>query len=151
MIYTDLNNLERYLGMRKHLDTAIHYIKEHSLNDLKKGCNEVDGDFAFINCFEYETLPEEKTFFEAHEKYADIHMVISGEEKMGVSDMSLMTVTAKDEETDSIECHGPVEHYMDLTPGKVLIVFPEDAHKVKIMKDQVTQVRKAIGKVLVTE
>ena len=29
----------------------IHYIKEHSLNDLKKGCNEVDGDFAFINCF----------------------------------------------------------------------------------------------------
>lgn len=51
---------------------------------------------------------------------------------MGVSDMSLMTVTAKDEETDSIECHGPVEHYMDLTPGKVLIVFPEDAHKVKL-------------------
>ena len=100
MIYTNLNNLERYLGMRKHLDTAIHYIKEHSLNDLKKGCNEVDGDFAFINCFEYETLPEEKTFFEAHEKYADIHMVISGEEKMGVSDMSLMTVTAKDEETE---------------------------------------------------
>ena len=50
---------------------------------------------------------------------------------MGVSDMSLMTVTAKDEETDSIECHGPVEHYMDLTPGKVLIVFPEDAHKVR--------------------
>ena len=35
MIYTDLNNLERYLGMRKHLDTAIHYIKEHTLNDLK--------------------------------------------------------------------------------------------------------------------
>lgn len=36
MIYTDLNNLERYLGMGKHLDTAIHYIKEHSLNDLKR-------------------------------------------------------------------------------------------------------------------
>lgn len=40
---------------------------------------------------------------------------------------------------------------MDLTPGKVLIVFPEDAHKVKIMKDQISQVRKAVGKVLVTE
>ena len=38
---------------------------------------------------------------------------------------------------------------MDLTPGKVLIVFPEDAHKVKIMKDQISQVRKAVGKVLV--
>ena len=83
--------------------------------------------------------------------FTDIHMVISGEEKMGVRDMSLMTVTAKDEETDSIECHGPVEHYMDLTPGKVLIVFPEDAHKVKIMKDQISQVRKAVGKVLVKE
>ena len=41
MIYTDLNNLERYLGMGKHLDTAIHYIKEHSLNDLKKGRNDL--------------------------------------------------------------------------------------------------------------
>ena len=24
MIYTDLNNLERYLGMGKHLDTAMY-------------------------------------------------------------------------------------------------------------------------------
>ena len=69
MIYTDLNNLERYLGMRKHLDTAIHYIKEHSLNDLKKGCNEVDGDFAFINCFEYETLPEETELYDLAELF----------------------------------------------------------------------------------
>ena len=34
------------------------------------------------------------------------------------------------------------------TGKMVLIVFPEDAHKVKIMKDQISQVRKAVGKVL---
>lgn len=149
MIYTDFDNLERYLGMGEHLDTAIRYIKEHSLDELHNGRNEVDGDFVFINCFEYETLPEEKAAFEAHEKYADVHMVISGEERIGVSDMSLMTVTAKDEATDSIECYGETENYLILKPGKVVVVFPEDAHKVKVMTDSVSQVKKAVAKVLV--
>lgn len=149
MIYTDFDNLERYLGMGEHLDTAIRYIKKYSLNELKCGRNEVDGDFVFINCFGYETLPEEKAAFEAHERYADIHMVISGEERIGVSDMSLMTVTAKDEATDSIDCEGIVENYLKMEPGKILIVFPEDAHKVKVMTDSTSQVKKAVAKVLV--
>ena len=37
MIYTDLNNLERYLGMGKTSGYSNHYIKEHSLNESEKG------------------------------------------------------------------------------------------------------------------
>ena len=102
-----------------------------------------------FNCFEYETLPEEETIFEAHEKYADIHMMISGEEKMGVSDVSLLTITKEDKEADYVLGNGPTENYVTLKPGAALIVFPEDAHKVKIMADSAEHVRKAVGKVLV--
>ncbi len=151
MIYTDLANLEHYRGMGAQLDTAISYLKSHSLEELKPGRNEVDGDNVFINRFSYETMPEEKAAFEAHEYYADIHLVLSGREKIGVTDMSLMTVTAVDRDTDSVDCCGPVENLLNMHPGKVLIVFPEDAHKVKIEAGEPCRVEKAVVKVRVNK
>ena len=131
MIYTEIKHITRYKGLGEHMDKLIDYLTSHSLEELSDGRNEVDGDFAYINCFEYETLPEEETIFEAHEKYADIHMMISGEEN------------------DYVLGNGPTENYVTLKPGAALIVFPEDAHKVKIMADSAEHVRKAVGKVLV--
>lgn len=149
MIYTDMKNLEHYKGMGKHLDTAIEYLKNHKLSELTPGRNEVDGDNVFINRFAYDTMPEEKAAFEAHEEYADIHLVVSGEELIGVSDMELMTVSAVDKTTDSVDCDGPVENRVAMKPGKVLIVLPEDAHKVKIAIQDPVHVEKAVVKVLV--
>ena len=150
MIYTEITHITRYKGLGEHLDKLIDYLTSHSLEELKNGRNEVDGDYAYINCFEYETLPEEETIFEAHEKYADIHMMISGKEKMGVSDVSVLTITKEDKEADYVLGNGPTENYVTLKPGAALIVFPEDAHKVKIMADGGAEhVRKAVGKVLV--
>lgn len=151
MIYTDMNNLEHYKGIGKHLDTAIDYLRSHSLSELTPGRNEVDKDFVFINRFSYETMAEEKATFEAHERYADIHLAVSGEELIGVSDMSLMTVTAVDKETDSVDCDGIVENRVMMKPGKVLIVFPEDAHKVKISIKNSVHMEKAVVKVLIKE
>ena len=85
--------------------------------------------------------------FEAHEFYADIHLVLSGQEWIGVTDMEKMTVTAVDKVTDSVDCDGPVENRLYMTPGKVLIVLPEDAHKVKIAVDGPERVEKAVVKV----
>lgn len=151
MIYTDMKNLEHYKGIGKHLDTAIDYLRNHDLSELTPGRNEVDGDFVFINRFAYDTMAEEKAAFEAHERYADIHLAVSGEEYIGVSDMSLMTVTAVDKETDSVGCDGIVENRVVMKPGKVLIVLPEDAHKVKIAIDDSVHMEKAVVKVLVNQ
>ena len=147
MIYTDMNNLEHYRGMAPHLDTAIDFLKSHALTELKAGRNDVDGENVFINRFGYETMAEEAAAFEAHEFYADIHLVLSGQEWVGVTDMETMNVTAIDKVTDSVDCDGPVENRLYMTPGKVLIVFPEDAHKVKISVDGPERVEKAVVKV----
>lgn len=147
MIYTELNSLKRYLGLGKCLDRAIEYLCSHPLENLDEGHYEIDGNLIYLNVFEYDTIPEDQAFFEAHEKYADIHMIIIGEEMVGVSELSAVTVKSLNKEADLMEVGGAVEHYMHLTPGKVLITLPEDAHKVKLAVKEPSAVKKAVVKV----
>ena len=85
MIYTDMEHLYHYKGLGAHMDTAIDYLLAHGTGELVPGRNEVDGDNVFINRFNYTTMPEEKAAFEAHESYADIHLLAEGREFIGVT------------------------------------------------------------------
>ena len=60
MIYTKRKNLHRYLGQSESLDTAIRHVLSADLTQLAKGRNEIDGDRAFINRFDYQTMTEEQ-------------------------------------------------------------------------------------------
>lgn len=147
MIYTEINNISHYRGMGEYLDKAFDYLATHSLADVEAGHYEIDGKKVYMNVLEYETITEEGAFFEAHAKYADIHMAIEGQELVGVSDRSRVSVKTFDEEADLYEVEGPVEHYIRLIPGKALVVLPEDAHKLKLMEKQPGGVKKAVIKV----
>lgn len=149
MIYTDMKHLARHKGLGAHMDTAIDYLLAHGIGDLVPGRNEVDGDNVYINRFSYTTMPEEEAAFEAHEAYADIHLLAEGCEFIGVTPMERMSVTSVDREADNVVCDGPVEVKVPMEPGKVLIVFPEDAHLVKIENGGPVKVEKAVVKVRV--
>lgn len=149
MIYTDMEHLDRCRGICPQLDTAIDYLLENGLELLVPGRNEVDGDDVFVNRFHYTTMPQEEAAFEAHEAYADIHLLAEGREFIGVTPIGRLTVTEVDREADNIQCGGPVEVKMPMEPGKVLIVFPEDAHMVKIENNGPVNVEKAVVKVRV--
>ena len=60
MIYTNYQQMERYLGVSDALDTAIRYLKTADLSQLQFGRNDVDGDNVYINRFDYDTLPLDK-------------------------------------------------------------------------------------------
>ncbi len=147
MIYTEIADIKRYHGLGEYLDKAVDYLDSHSLENLSAGHYEIDGSNVYMNVFDYETIPEEGAFFEAHRKYADIHMTVTGEEIVGVSDMTRVSIKSFDEERDLLEVEGPVEHYMKLVPGKALITLPEDAHKVKLAVGAPSVVKKAVIKV----
>ena len=147
MIYTNLAQMERYLGISEALDTAIQYLKQADLTTLVKGRNEVDGDNVFINRFDYDTLPEEKATWEGHIQYADIHVVLSGEEKIGVTDAARLTVTTRDEDSDFVGYEGAVETWFTMRPGDLLVVYPEDVHMVKVQLNGQSHVEKAVFKV----
>lgn len=149
MIYTEISNIGHYHGLGKYLDEAVDYLSSHPLEDVQAGHYEIDGNKVYMNVFDYDTISEDGAFFEAHKKYADIHMTVAGEEIVGVSDMSKVSVKTFDEEKDLLEVEGPVEHYIKLIPGKALITLPEDAHKVKLAVGNPSAVKKAVIKVYV--
>ncbi len=147
MIYTEISKLGNYRGIGSYLDLAIEYLLSHPLDEIGAGHYEIDGTKVYMNVFDYETIPEEECFFEAHENYADIHMTVVGEELVGVSDISKVTVKSLDRNADLMEIEGPIEHYIKLSPGKALITLPEDAHKVKLSAGRPAPVKKAVVKV----
>ena len=147
MIYAEMSDLSKYLGIHKNLDTAIRFLETCDLKTLAAGRNEVDGDNVFINRFGYETMPEEEAFFEAHEDYADIHLILSGEEKIGVSDPRFLKEFDRNPAEDFIGYHGPVENYSHMTTDKFLVAFPGEAHMVKVRYEEPARVEKAVVKV----
>ena len=146
MIYTNLDNLHRYQDLCPALDTAIRHLEGLDLSTLTPGRNEVDGDAVFINRLDYTTIPESEAAWEGHARYGDIHIMISGEERIGVSQAGELKQTVYKENEDFLGFEGPVSTWFSMGKGDVLIVFPEDIHMVKVQKDCPIPVSRAVVK-----
>ena len=146
MIYTKLKNIERYLGLSDSLDTAIRYLLTADLTKLTKGRNEIDGDQVFINRFDYNTMTPEEAIWEGHLQYGDIHVLLSGQEKIGVTNVDMLTETVRKVEEDFCGFEGEVQSWFPMTTEDILIVWPEDIHKVKVIHGESTLVEKACFK-----
>ena len=149
MIYTNFHQMSRYEHLSPNLDTALRFLASADLTKLEMGRNEVDGDNVFINRFDYTTMPEEQAAWEGHKYYADIHVVLEGEERIGVTDAASLTAGAYDEAGDFIPYEGPVDAWVTMRPGDILVVYPEDVHMVKVQLKGACPVKKAVFKVKV--
>ena len=148
MIVSKIKDLNRYKGLNQNLDTAIDYILENDLSNLKYGRNEVDNDNVFINKFSYTGAEECDSFFEGHKNYLDIHIVLSGCEYLGYADVSELTqVTEYDAATDFIKFEGNIKNYIKLEKDDLAITFPEDIHMPKL-KINDEKIEKVVCKVL---
>ncbi|MGI5976688.1 MAG: YhcH/YjgK/YiaL family protein [Candidatus Limivicinus sp.] len=146
MIYGKLCDLPQYKGLCKNLDTAIEYLEsiDMDLSRLKGEHIDVDGDNVFINCCSYTTVPREGQNFEAHRAYGDLQILRSGSEYMGVSPVSgLEELESHD---DFAACSGRVDCLARLCPGMFCIVFPGDAHMLKIMDGAPCRAEKVVVK-----
>lgn len=146
LIYAKRRNLERYLGMSGSLDAAIRHLLSADLSLLQKGRNEIDGERTFVNRFDYQTMPPEQAIWEGHAKYGDMHVLLSGHEKIGVADAGSLRMTEQKPQEDFIGYEGEVQVWFPMTTEDILIVFPEDVHKVKVMDGDGSLVEKACYK-----
>ena len=88
---------------------------------------------------------------EAHREYLDVQLILEGGETMGWADVSAMTLegefnTVKDKGTYT----GSME-FVHVPAGYCYVVFPEDAHRIKIQVNGPQTVSKVVFKVLVYE
>ena len=140
-----------YKGIHPRLDKALDLLQDDEFIasvGTEKVFIEGDALYAFRN--EYDTVPFEETYFEAHQKYLDIQMVVSGQENCGIADPAILGEPFK-EKPDFKGYHGDPEQIVTLRPDNFMIVFPGDAHRLKIAADQPEAVEKVVFKVLVYE
>lgn len=145
MILAEQRDARQYLGLNPNLDAALERIME-GLDTLESGHYDMDGDNVWLNCFDYETIPEEESFYEAHERYGDIHIMLRGSEKVCISHPETLDRFEYTPENDFAAYRGAAQHTLILRPGTFLVVFPGDAHKIKMHLGEPENVRKAVFK-----
>ena len=92
MIVGKLVDLYRYKGIAKNIDTAIDWMEKlgvEGLLALPKGITVIDGTNVYANRDTYVARPLEECFFENHENYIDIQVVLKGKEKEDNSGVEL--------------------------------------------------------------
>ena len=79
MIYAKNADALAYRGIHPNLDLALEHITPEFLASLRDNQRvELKGDLVYCTRFTYETIPQEESFFEAHRRYLDIHIMVEG-------------------------------------------------------------------------
>lgn len=129
---------------------AVEYARTHDLSSLEPGRHEIDGDALFINLNAYETRALEDCRFEAHRRYIDVQMVLSGAERIDVSPIGSLAAEPFDEQADNMFLDGHASASVVMTPGMFVACFPDDGHRPGIaVRGASAPVKKAVFKVLV--
>ena len=141
MIYAKNADALAYRGIHPNLDLALEHITPEFLAALRDNQRvELKGDLMYCTRFTYETIPQEESFFEAHRRSLDIHIMVEGEERVDVN---------RPEGNDFYAYQGESWHSTVLKPGEFLVVFPGDAHRIKVQVDGPKTVSKAVFKVCI--
>ena len=150
MIYAKNADALAYRGIHPNLDRALDHITPEFLAALRDNQRvELKGDLVYCTRFTYETIPQEESFFEAHRRYLDIHIMVEGEERVDMNRPEDLKLTDAQEGNDFYAYQGESWHSTVLKPGEFLVVFPGDAHRIKVQVDGPKTVSKAVFKVCI--
>lgn len=149
MILDKLSQAKAYRGIHPRLDAALDRLNDAFLSTVGPQTMELEGKALYVTRFTYDTLPLEDTFFEAHRRYLDIHLMMEGEERVDIA--SPQGLTLFEHQEDFYAYRGQAEQSLVLRPGSFLVVFPEDAHRIKIQVNGPKTVSKVVFKVLMYE
>lgn len=130
MVLGDLNEIGRFAILGEDISIALRWIKENMALPFHKGKIEIKPERITVNCEEVAMVPRGKQFIEAHRRFIDIHVPLSGEETIGwasVSDLKNI-IRPYDEEKDIIFYGEAPQCLLPIFPGQFAIFFPEDGH-----------------------
>ena len=140
-----------YLGIHPNLDLALERIDPAFLSTLGEERVDIVPGSVWCTKFTYETVADEDSFFEAHEKFLDIHMMLAGSERVEIADPADLQSLRSEPENDFYAYEGPGRHHLVLAPGDFLVVWPGDAHKIKMFVNEKAVVTKAVFKVRICD
>lgn len=130
MILAKISNKSEYYGIHPELDKALDYLTDEFLTNVSTEKTLLDGENLFVTKFHLETVPFEETFYESHKQYLDIQIVTQGMERVDIAHPDGLTLT--ENKGDFYGYTGESDQSVILKPGFFLVVFPGDAHRLKI-------------------
>lgn len=147
MIIGTLNNSSYYIGFGERVVKAIQYMIDHDPKTLSLGKNSIDGDNIFFTVSEDKTVKAEEKLFEAHKKYIDIQITLSGDEWYGYNCVgNLKEEIPYDADKDAAFYFGEGE-YFQIPEGHFAMFMPGDAHNPCVYFRQQGLVRKIVIKI----
>ena len=147
MIYAKNKDALAYRGIHPNLDLALERITPEFLAGVGPERVEIKGGDVYATRFTYETIPAEESFFEAHKKYLDIHIMVQGSEGVEIAPPEALSEFDRAEANDFYAYRGPASYKLTLSPGDFLVVFPNDAHRIKMQLNTPETVSKVVFKV----
>ncbi len=150
MIVDFLVNSEKYISLHKDFKLVFDYIKNHDLKNMECGKHIIRGNEVFFNLQEYDTKPVQK--LEAHKKYIDIQVIVSGAEYMGYTNINNTSLKEEyDEEKDVMFLSSDRVDKVYADNNTFIIFFPQDAHMPALSVTEPYRVKKAIFKILLEQ
>lgn len=146
MILTNLKNFDRYVSLHPQFAAVKKALETTDFLSLELGRFEIDGDNLFINNVQPTCVSEETQPLEMHVDYIDIHVLLEGKETIGYKATEEVEVYSQDYDKEGY-CALTKEaatSVVNLLPGDMCIVYPEDAHAPIIGEGEI---RKLIVKV----
>lgn len=128
-------------------DKAFSYLRETDLSNLKPGRYAIDGENVFAIVSEGATKELDKTAWEAHKNYQDIHFVISGKEKIGITPVASAVISKEYDASKDIAFFTSKGKYYLSSPDNFFIVFTQDAHRPGVKAEGTDSVKKVVIKV----
>jgi YhcH/YjgK/YiaL family protein len=147
MIYAKHKDAPAYRGIHPNLDLALKRITPEFLASVGPERVEIKGGDVYATRFTYETVPAEESFFEAHRKYLDIHIMMEGSEGVEIAPPEVLSEFDRVEVNDFYAYRGEGDYKLILSPGDFLVVFPSDAHRIKMQVGGPRTVSKVVFKV----
>lgn len=145
MIYSKLAD-DFYDGLDEKVALCMATAKDGKA-DFSIGRHEL-ADGIFVNVMTYEPRPKEGATAETHDDYADIQLILEGEELMGVPVGPLEEVTPYSAEKDIAIWKGDYA-YLTMKKGDWCMFMPGEGHAPSIRDDSTDcrQVKKAVFKI----
>jgi len=144
-----LADAKRIYPLNDKFELLFNYLNNHDLLSMPLGRIDVDGDNLFINNSLVDAVSKDKQVLEVHQKYIDIHILLIGNECLGWKPLENTKVIKQsyDVNKDYALYDEKASTYIDLHPGDMAIVFPEDAHAPNIGNGKI---RKAVVKIKIS-
>ncbi len=148
MIYDRIENLGVYFKDRALFENIEKVINDFIENPFDNGRIDIDSENIWCNVAKYNVEVKDEIKYEAHRKYADVQVMVDGEEIIGYSNFNDCTITENFKPDNDIAFMTSDKGVMiPLRKGYFMALFPEDAHAPCLKSDNSDFAHKLVFKV----